>query len=193
MEAITSISKGIAPEEFRVRITTVRTALERSDLAALIAFGDCWRAANITYFTEFRPLDGVSDIANAVLLLGADADPVLLASDQCLDYARSVTLFEVRSLTELTGSVCALTKSRNTGAVGLAGAPYIPATVLDRIKSGLGDLPVQPTPLLAEIKAIKSEAEVRLIRKAAELSDAAMAPFVMRWRMGSPTRNAILP
>jgi Xaa-Pro aminopeptidase len=40
-----------------------------------MAFGDCWRGANVTYFTEFRPLDGVSDIANAVLLLGVDEEP----------------------------------------------------------------------------------------------------------------------
>lgn len=166
---------GITAEEFRARITTVRTALERSRLAALIAFGDCWRGANITYFTEFRPLDGVSDIANAVLLFGVEADPVLFVSDQCLAYASSVTPFEVRSLRELTDSVRALAKRRGRGTVGLAGAAYIPATVLDRIRAGLGDLALEPTPLLAEIKAIKSEAEVRLMRQAAALSDAAMA------------------
>ena len=167
--------EGITGEEFRDRIATVRAALETSGLAGLIAFGDCWRGANVTYFTEFRPLDGVSDIANAVFLLGVDADPVLLVSDQCLDYARSVTLFEVRSLRELTGAVCALARRAHRGTLGLAGAAYIPAAVLERIEAGLGDLSLEPTALLAEIKAIKSEAEVRLMRQAATLSDAAMA------------------
>lgn len=168
-------SEGITGDEFRDRIATVRAALETSGLAGLIAFGDCWRGANVTYFTEFRPLDGVSDIANAVFLLGVDADPVLLVSDQCLDYARSVTLFEVRSLRELTDAVCALARRAHRGTMGLAGAAYIPAAVLGRIEAGLGDLSLKPTALLAEIKAIKSEAEVRLMRKAATLSDAAMA------------------
>lgn len=167
--------KGIAPEEFRARIATVRGALAQSGLTALAAFGDCWRSANISYFTEFRPLDGVSDIANAVLLFGPDAEPVLFVSDQCLDYARSVTLFEVRSLGALTDAVRAQARGRGTGTVGLAGAAYIPATVLDRIQAGLDGLALQPTPLLAEIKAVKSAAEVALIGKAAELSDAAMA------------------
>ncbi|MBV9116407.1 MAG: aminopeptidase P family protein [Acetobacteraceae bacterium] len=167
--------EGITGEEFRDRIATVRAALETSGLAGLIAFGDCWRGANVTYFTEFRPLDGVSDIANAVFLLGVDADPVLLVSDQCLDYARSVTLFEVRSLRELTDAVCALARRAHRGTLGLAGAAYIPAAVLERIEAGLGDLSLEPTALLAEIKAIKSEAEVRLMRQAATLSDAAMA------------------
>ena len=175
-------SEGITGDEFRDRIATVRTALETSRFAGLIAFGDCWRGANVTYFTEFRPLDGVSDIANAVFLLSVDADPVLLVSDQCLDYARSVTLFEVRSLRELTDAVRALAHRAHRGTVGLAGAAYIPATVLERIVAGLGDLSLERTPLLAEIKAIKSEAEVWLIRKAATLSDAAMAAINHRHR-----------
>ena len=168
-----SVADGISAEEFRSRIEAVRAGLQRAGLAALIAYGDCWRGANITYFTEFRPLDGVSDIASAVLLLGVDAAPVLLVSDQCLDYARSVTSFDVRSLRELTDAVRGLV--RRGGKAGLAGAAYIPASVLDRIKAGLGDVALEPTPVLAEIKAVKSEAEVRLIRRAAELSDAAMA------------------
>ena len=169
------LTDQIAPEEFRHRIAFVRAALDKSGAAALIAFGDCWRGANITYFTEFRPLDGVSDIANAVLLLGADSDPVLFVSDQCLDYASSVTLFEVRSLRELTESVRILAASQRTGTFGLAGAAYIPASVLDRIRAGLGERALEPTSLLAEIKAIKSESEVHLMRKAAALTDAAMA------------------
>ena len=166
---------GISPEEFLCRIDTVRTALGKANLVGLLAFGDCWRGANITYFTEFRPLDGVSDIANAVLLLGVDSEPVLFVSDQCLAYATSCTNFAVRSFTELTDRVRDFSQKLRTGTIGLAGAAYIPASVLDRINAGLGALKLQPTTVLAEIKAIKSDAEVHLMRKAAALTDSAMA------------------
>ena len=173
MKVTSATAEPIAAAEFASRIEVVRRGIERAGLAALIAFGDCWRGANISYFTEFRPLDGVSDIANAVFLLGIDSDPVLLVSDQCLDYARSVTRFDVRSLRELTDTV--RKQARRGGTAGLAGSAYVPATVLDRIRAGLGEAPLEPTQLLAEIKAVKSDAEVRLMRCAAELSDAAMA------------------
>lgn len=172
---INAQSDGITPEEFLGRVTTVRSALGKENLVGLLAFGDCWRGANITYFTEFRPLDGVSDIANAVLLLGVDSEPVLFVSDQCLAYATSATNFEVRSLRELTDSIRNFSHLHRVGTVGLAGAAYIPASVLDRIHAGLGDLKLEPTMVLAEIKAIKSDAEVHLMRKAAALTDAAMA------------------
>src|SRR5690349_4610606 len=177
---------GIAPEEFLGRVATVRAALGKANLVGLLAFGDCWRGANITYFTEFRPLDGVSDIANAVLLLGVDSEPVLFVSDQCLAYARSCTNFAVRSFTELTDRVRDFSQKLRTGTIGLAGAAYIPASVLDRINAGLGALKLQPTTVLAEIKAIKSDAEVHLMRKAAALTDSAMAAIRDALADGSP-------
>src|SRR6188472_739586 len=161
---------GIAPEEFLGRVATVRTALGKANLVGLLAFGDCWRGANITYFTEFRPLDGVSDIANAVLLLGIDAEPVLFVSDQTLAYASSVTTFPVASFREMSARLRAFAARHSRASVGLAGGAYIPASVLDRVRAGLENLELQTTSVLAEIKAIKSDAEVRLMRKAAALT-----------------------
>lgn len=166
---------AISPDEFHQRMVTVRGALEKAGLVGLVAFGDCWRGANITYFTEFRPLDGVSDIANAVLLLGIDAEPVLFVSDQTLAYASSVTTFPVASFCEIGDRLRAFAARHSRGSVGLAGAAYIPASVLDRVRAGLEGLKLETTSVLAEIKAIKSDAEVRLMRKAAALTDSAMA------------------
>jgi Xaa-Pro aminopeptidase len=165
----------ISADEFRARVTNVRTAIAKAGLVGLVAFGDCWRGANVTYFTEFRPLDGVSDIANAVLLLGVDEEPLLFVSDQCLMYAASVTTFPVVGFREMGARLRQFAGAHRRGTVGLAGQAYIPAGVLDRIKDGLGDLTLKATPVLAEIKAIKSDAEVRLMRKAAALTDSAMA------------------
>ena len=170
-----AVTEDISADEFRARLAKVRGAVEKAGLVGLVAFGDCWRGANITYFTEFRPLDGVSDIANALLLMGVDEDPVLFVSDQCLMYASSCTTFPVASFRELGERLRKFAGAHPKGAVGLAGQAYIPASVLDRIKDGLGALSLAPTSVLAEIKAIKSDAEVRLMRRAAALTDSAMA------------------
>jgi Xaa-Pro aminopeptidase len=175
----TSVSFGIggdaiSTDEFQERIVRVRNAAEKAGLVGLVAFGDCWRGANITYFTEFRPLDGVSDIANAVLLLSIDSDPVLFVSDQTLAYASSVTTFPVASFRELGEQFRTFAGRHAGGRVGLAGAAYIPASVLDRLRAGLEGLKLEQTSVLAEIKAIKSDVEVALMRKAAALTDSAM-------------------
>lgn len=165
----------ISADEFRRRIATVRAALVSAGLSGLAAFGDCWRGANVTYFTEFRPLDGISDIANAVFFLGVDDDPVLFVSAQTLDYARSVTGFEVCDFRDMPERLRRFSTKAGKGDVGLAGAVYAPASVLDRLKANLDPVRIAPTPVLAEIKAVKSDAEIRLLRRAAALTDGAMA------------------
>lgn len=173
--AVDMLDEGISKEEYRERVTTVRKGLAKAGLAGLIAFGDCWRGANVSYFTQFRPLDGVSDIANAVVLLGVETEPLLFVSSQCVPYAASVTTFQVCDFRELGERLRTFADAHRKGKLGLAGAAYIPASVLDRVKAGLDGLPLEPTTVLAEIKAIKSDAEVRLLRKAAALTDSAMA------------------
>lgn len=168
-------NEGIQADEFLTRVERVRAAVERAGLTGLIGFGDCWRGANVTYFTEFRPLDGVSDIANAVFWLPADGEPLLFVSDQCVDYATSATAFPVASFRALNDRLGQSTAARTRGHVGLAGAAYIPANLLRRIEAAFGNATIAPTPLLAEIKAVKSEAELVLLRRAAALTDAAMA------------------
>ena len=185
-QAGAAAEEGISAGEFRQRIATVRAAFAKAGLAGLVAFGDCWRGANITYFTEFRPLDGVSDIANAVLLLGVDTEPLLFVSEQCIPYAASVTTFQVCGFRELGDRLRKFADAHRAGALGLAGAAYVPASVLDRVKEGLGGLRLEPTALLAEIKAIKSDAEVHLMRKAAALTDAAMAAIRDTLADGNP-------
>lgn len=176
----------ITPEEYRARILKVRVAVESAGLDGLIAFGDCWRSANVSYFTEFRPLDGVSDIANAVVWLSNSAEPLLFVSDQCVDYARSTTLFEVASLRDLNARLGDTSVARRGGRVGLAGAAYIPASLLDRVRLALGSAVLEPTMALAEVKAVKSDAEVALMRKAAALTDDAMEAIRLVLADGEP-------
>jgi Xaa-Pro aminopeptidase len=169
------VEDNIPASEFQERIVRLRTGVIEAGLAGFVSFGDCWRGANVCYFTEFRPLDGVSDIANAIFFLGADAEvgPMLFVSKQCVAYAAEATTFDVFAFDEMAGILEGFAKGR-TGTLGLAGEAYIPAALHQRIKASVGDLRLEPHPLLAEIKAVKSEREVGLIRKASYLTDQAM-------------------
>ena len=119
--------EGISATEYRGRLDRARAAVEAAGLVGLVAFGDCWRGANVGYFTDFRPLDGVSDIASALVVLPVDREATLVVSEQCLGYAASVTGFPVRRFRDLDPVLAPL--ARHPGArVGLAGDAYVPAS-----------------------------------------------------------------
>ncbi len=178
-------SENIPSSEFQERIEKVRNGVKAAGLAGLISFGDCWRGANVCYFTEFRPLDGVSDIANAIFFLGADTEPMLFVSKQCVHYASEVTTFDVFSFDEMRSKLEAFSKER-TGPLALAGEAYIPEDLHRRIKAAIGNLRLEPHPVLAEIKAVKSEHEIALIRKASYLTDQAMEAIKEALADGQP-------
>lgn len=179
--------ESIPPSEYQERIQNVRNGLRAAGLIGLISFGDCWRGANICYFTEFRPLDGVSDIANAIFFLGVDEEqPVLFVSKQCVDYAMEVTSFPVYDFDEMKTRLEAFATSVRTGTLGLAGAFYFPEDLARRVRASIGDLSLEETQVLAEIKAVKSEREVALIRKASELTDVAMVAIRETLADGKP-------
>jgi Xaa-Pro aminopeptidase len=166
--------EGISVAEYRGRLDRARAAVEAAGLVGLVAFGDCWRGANVGYFTDFRPLDGVSDIAIALVVLPVDREATLVVSEQCLGYAASVTGFPVRPFRDLDPVLAPL--ARHPGArVGLAGDAYVPASLRDRLLGALGGAALDPTTALADLKAVKSPAEIHLLRKAARLTDLAMA------------------
>lgn len=166
--------EGISAAEYRDRLDRVRAAVKAADLVGLVAFADCWRGANVGYFTEFRPLDGVSDIANALVVVPAEGEATLVVSEQCLSYAASVTSFPVRPFRDLDSVLAPLARNPE-GRVGLAGDAYVPASVRNRLLDALGGAALEPTAALADLKAVKSPAEIRLLRRAAELTDLAMA------------------
>ncbi|RAO67517.1 uncharacterized protein BHQ10_003529 [Talaromyces amestolkiae] len=179
--------ESIPPSEYQERIENVRNGLRSAGLVGLISFGDCWRGANICYFTEFRPLDGVSDIANAIFFLGVDEkQPVLFVSKQCVHYATEVTSFPVSSFDEMKPRLEAFAARVHTGTLGLAGAFYFPEDLSRRVRESIGNLILKETQVLAEIKAIKSKREVALIRKASALTDMAMVAIRDTLADGNP-------
>jgi Xaa-Pro aminopeptidase len=108
------------------------------------------------------------------VVLPVDGEPTLVVSEQCLGYAASVTGFPVRPFRDLDPVLAPLARDP-AARIGLAGSAYIPARLRDRLVGGLGGAALEPTSALADLKAVKSPAEIGLLRRAAALTDLAMA------------------
>jgi Xaa-Pro aminopeptidase len=166
---------ALPTEEIERRLQAVQRRAAAAGLSGVLAYADCWRTANVRYFTDFRPLDGVLDIALALLLLPTVGAPVLLVGDGCVEYARSVSHFRVETFSALEKVLSEHVASAASGPVGLAGHKQIPAWLKDAVVNALGKLALVPTSVLAEEKARKSSWELAHMREAARITDHAMA------------------
>ncbi|MET8365420.1 MULTISPECIES: Xaa-Pro peptidase family protein [unclassified Micromonospora] len=174
MTAVPAPPTAIPLEEIERRIARVRRRAAAEGLGAVLSYGDCWRSANVRYFTDFRPVDGVHDIALALLVLPLDGEPVLLVGDGTLDYAREVSTFRVETFGSLEQTFTDLLAAQGAGPVGLAGHGLIPAHLHERCTAALGGAPLVPTSAVALEKARKSAWELGQLREAARITDLAM-------------------
>ena len=158
--------------EIETRLAATQAALVAEGIDILLGYADCWRTANVRYFTDFRPVDGVHGIAQALIMIPAAGSPVLFAGDGCVDYARSETLFEVAELGTVSARLAEA--ARHAERVVLAGEAQIPVGLHRELDAAVGHLTLESTELLASLKASKSAWEVQQLRAAAQLTDLAM-------------------
>ncbi|WP_168205703.1 M24 family metallopeptidase [Georgenia yuyongxinii] len=161
--------------EYEDRQYRLRSAMAVNHLDLLVCYGDAWRTANTRYFTDFRPVDGINGIEQAVLLFPLAGDPQLFVADGCLDAAQETTPFPVHLLSELPGISTAKAGVWTKGRVGFAGSGQVPAPVRATLEAALDGCRVTDTDVLARTKAVKSDWEVSQLRHAAALTDVAIA------------------
>ena len=167
--------KGLATidrEELRDRVARIQAAMREGGYGALVLYGDSTRTSNVRYVVDFRPIDGYTDISQAVVLVPAEGQPELFVSQMNLLWGLEVSWFGARPFAELPEALLAARRSLSANRIGVAGFSLMPGAMEDVIRGafGLGSVIVEPAEeLLAPIKARKSPSEIALLRQAGEL------------------------
>lgn len=161
--------------EYEDRWYRLRSLMAVEQLDLLICYGDAWRTANIRYFTDFRPVDGINGIEQAVLLFPLAGDPHLFVADGCLDAARELTPFRVRPLLELSGVAARDFGAWKHNSVAIAGSGQMPGPIRAALETVFASYGMSETNALARTKAVKTDWEVGQLTHAAALTDVAMA------------------
>ena len=174
---------SLSPAETDLRLGQVRKALTDAGLSCLLAYADSWRTSNVSTFTDFRPLDGVGEYAQALLLIPIRADPTLYVASGARDWADDVFPYPVRRLSDLIDD---LPQWTSPGTIGLAGSNLIPAGLLETLRRHLTATQLQPTSLLTTIKAVKTPRQLALLRHATALNDHGLEAVRLSIATGRP-------
>ncbi len=164
---------GITTDEYRSRVKRIQDAMRDSRYDALILFADSTRSSNVRYVVDFKPIDGYSDISMAIVLLPVESDPTLFVSQMNLLWAEEVSWFSARPFREMAGELVILRSKLDKGKVGITGLNFMPIGVYEAIKGvfGMSSISIaNAETLLGRIKAKKSATEIKLLRKAGELT-----------------------
>jgi len=187
----------IPPEEFKRRQTEARRKINERKLDALLVHSDEAEFPNVRYFSDYWPI-----FESAGVFIPAEGEPTLLIGPESETFARDHSVIQnikkilyYRESAEPDYPNISLDKfedifkSANNGRgirrLGIAGYTAMSVAVYEAVRKALpGAEIVKADDLMYEMRMIKSEPEIEMLREAFRISDLAVADVLDRIRPG---------
>jgi len=175
--------------EYQARAERVEAAMDQAGLDALVGYSVSNAPGPAAYLAGYEPRLGLHDVAFVVLAPGAGHRHALLTNAFWDGPANRTWMEEVVITADFAGRLAALLPDR-ARRVGIAGLPWLPAPVLDGLRAALpGAAFVDATRLLWEVAAVKSPAEIEVLRACSRMTDAGVAAFLGMAHEGATERE----
>ena len=198
-EDLSPPSLTIGREEVAARLARARAALPGAGYAALLVLGRPFyeRPGDLAYLTNhfppfptapFLPFRRVT--GHAALVLPAAGEPVLVVDHPSV-HRPLVPVADIRPNPDVFGGVIeALRALPARSRLGVAGSDLLPWPVAQQLLAALPGLALEPADaLVRRQRAIKSPAEVDLLRRAAAVAEAGLRAAVAAIRPGAGERE----
>lgn len=162
----------VPSNEYGDRVKRAKQLMEVEKHDLLVIYSDAWRISNVCYFTGFRSYDGIVPIYISLLLLPLSEEPILFVYFTLVPTAhRESQVANIRPLEEFSVCLRNLARKHQLKRVGIIGETIFPLSIHEIAKSALEGITLESSDIVARLKAVKSENEINLMRKAAKLTD----------------------
>jgi Xaa-Pro aminopeptidase len=177
--------KGIPDEEFAQRIARVQQAMQQRDLDVLLVHSNEADLANVRYLSNYWPIFETAGVlvparGEAVQIVGPESGTFardrskLRTVRRILEYRESAEPEYPELKLDTFGSIFAelgITPRR----IGIVGMSILPVTIYEALRRDAPEAEVvRADDLLADMRAIKSEAELECMRLAFKISEQAL-------------------
>lgn len=180
-------SEPTLPEsEYERRLSAVREAMAEKGYDLFVVYADEYRVGDGFYLSNFKPIN-VLEEAHQLVLVPIDDEPVLLTGTLNSHGARERSwIDDVRPFADLAETLTEVVeRSDGVSRVGLAGENLFPVRWYDLLEETLSTHEiVRDDELLARLRQIKSEAEIRMLEHSARIGDASIVDVVESMAVG---------
>jgi Xaa-Pro aminopeptidase len=185
----------IAESEFRSRIARGTERMREQQFDALICYASRTHYGTVRYFTGYEPWLTPEEWAFAVLTPGHGNEITLLSNSpwDFWDFNRRDATWvpDVVVGSKWAPSIAQL-MPKGARRVGIAGWSAFPAPVYEALRESFPDARfTDATELVRELRAIKSEAEIEILRLLGDLSDIAGREMYDAVRPGATEREVV--
>ncbi|MDD5483335.1 MAG: Xaa-Pro peptidase family protein [Kiritimatiellae bacterium] len=194
----------ISLEEFKRRHTEARRKINERKLDALLVHSDEAEFANVRYFSDYWPI-----FESAGVFIPAEGDATLLIGPESETFARDHSVIkDIKKILYYRESAEPnypgitldkfedIFKSANNGKgvkrLGVAGYTAMPVTIYEAMRQALPNAEIiRADDIMYEMRMIKSEPEIAMLREAFRISDLAVADVLDHIRPGMTELQAV--
>jgi len=195
---------AIPQEEFEKRWRVLQEKMTERELDVLVAHGHEADPANVRYLSDYWPLFETAGVA-----LGRQGDPLLLIGPESLTFAQDRgRIPEIRKILEYRESAepgypgltldtfaevfSFLSGGSEVKRIGLAGLSILPVTLYEAMRKGAGGAElVRADDLLVEMRSVKSDNEIALMREAFRISEIATEEVLGQMKPGMTEQEVV--
>ncbi len=177
----------ITRQELEQRTENLRRRMRSEGYDALVIYSDEYRSGHSSYITNYKPINVIEESPQLVIMVG-DAQPVVLlgrlnayaARDNCwIDDIRGIH----RPYTDLP-EIFAPIVGRET-KIGLIGKNIMPVEIYEQIGEAVPEASFEARDdIMLDLRKIKSEAEIALMARAADINDAVLKEAAKAVKVG---------
>jgi len=187
----------IPRSEFQERVRRVQAELARRGLDALLTFGNEAEPQFVRYFSDYWPA-----FETAGVLIPVEGEPLLIIGPESLTYAQSRSkivrirqILQYRESSEpeypgkpldtLASVLDEISGGKGVGRLGLVGYPITSVPVWEALRVAMtGKEIVRADDIVVEMRKMKSENELALLRRAFRISELAVEAVLNAIRPG---------
>ena len=177
----------ISRRELEQRTENLRRRMASEGLDALVIYSDEYRSGHSTYVTNYKPINVIEESPQLVLMIG-DREPVVLLGRLNAYAARDMCWIEdVRGIhrpyTDLPEIFSPIVGRKSR--IGLIGKNILPVEIFEQISDAVPEAVFDSRDdIMLDLRKIKSEAEIALMARAAEINDAVLKEAAKAVKVG---------
>jgi Xaa-Pro aminopeptidase len=170
-----AFGETVPDSTYHERMQRVRAKIAEDGLDALFVFADCYRMSNARWLVDYRTIDGVYP-QPMLLYISPNENPIFflpLSEIESAQRASKMRLFG-GDIREIRADLPPFIKEKRGSLkrVGICGYTFMDLEIYLPIREGLPDAEIKQSMIVENFKAVKTEAELNSMRRAARCTNA---------------------
>ncbi|MHB8276184.1 MAG: M24 family metallopeptidase [Candidatus Humimicrobiaceae bacterium] len=166
----------ITGDDYKERVARTQKKVAGEGYDALLVFGDCYRMSNIRWLVDYRTIDGIYPQPELIFLTPKE-NPVLFIPGSEIRSAHEESAMkylgdDIREIRkDLGGFLKEYNKKKPLKNVALSGSTFCDLEIYNIFREALPDSSIKPCQIVEYFKSIKTEKEIRTMKRAGQVAD----------------------